>query len=142
MYKTAILTIALGSASVSAAQFLAPPPAMQHELTETEAAAIVEEFAAFMDTLTGALERATDPTGAEAAAQTMQSLKLSAGDLQKKLDLISTAAPAIQQKLLPQVLGLVVEHGQRAADAIQRIQANNYYNCDALRECIAELQPK
>lgn len=143
MLKTTSLLIAAAClCNPAAAQHRAIPSTVSSDLSETEATAIVEEFVAFMNTLTGALESATDTTSAEAAAQTMQSLKLQAGDLQRKLDQISTAAPAIQQKLLPQVLGLVVEHGQRSADAIQRIRANNYYDCEALRECIAELQAK
>lgn len=143
MLKTSSLLIAVASlCNLASAQYPAITPAVSSDISETEATAIVEEFANFMNSLTSALESATDTAGAEAAAQTMQSLKLQAGDLQRKLNQISTAAPAIQQKLLPQVLGLVVEHGQRSADAIQRIQANNYYNCEALRECIAELQAK
>ena len=138
-----LLTAAAGLCCPAFAQFPADAvPAIHNDLTEAEATAIVEEFATFMNTLTEALENATDTAGAEAAVQTMQSLKLQSGDLQRKMNLVTASDPAIQAKLLPTILGLVVEHGQRSADAIQRIQNNNYYDSEALRECIAELQAK
>ena len=109
-------------------------------MTEEDAMAIIGEFAQFMEELTSALESVNDNASAEAAADRINNLKLVAGDLQLKLNSIQTMAPAIQQKLLPIVLGIVMEHGQRVSNVVDTITANNYYGSQALRECILELQ--
>ena len=109
-------------------------------MTEDDAMAIIGEFAQFMEELTSALESVNDNASAEAAADRINNLKFVAGDLQLKLNSIQTMDPAIQQKLLPIVLGIVMEHGQRVSAVVDTITANNYYDSQALRECILELQ--
>ena len=109
-------------------------------MTEEDAMAIIGEFAQFMEELTSALESVNDAASAEAAADRINNLKLIAGDLQAKLNRIQTMDPAIQQKLLPIVLGIILEHGERVSAVLDTITANNCYGSQALRECIIEMQ--
>lgn len=110
------------------------------DMTEEEAMAVANEFVQFMNELAEALESATDTASADAAAERLNMLKLGAGQLQAKLNVISTLDPAIQQKLLPIVLGAVVEHGQRVSGVIENLKAVDCYGSQALRECLAELR--
>ena len=109
-------------------------------MTEEDAMAIIGEFAQFMEELTSALESVNDAASAEAAADRINNLKLIAGDLQAKLNRIQTMDPAVQQKLLPIVLGIILEHGERVSAVLDTITANNCYGSQALRECIIEMQ--
>lgn len=140
MIKIIAITAGLVSGTMCALGQWTEPSAVNMNMTEEEAMNIIGEFAQFMNELTSALESATDPASADAAVERLNTLKLSARDLQARMDLIQTAPPEIQQKLLPIVLGIVMEQGQRVSVAIERIKANDYYGCQALRECLSELQ--
>lgn len=108
-------------------------------LTEEEANAYVAEFESFMNEMTEALESVNDSDTAEAAANVLMGLKLRAGELQRKMNLITASAPEIQQAVLPRLLGCLLQCGERVGLATENIEANNYYGCDALRELMEQL---
>ncbi len=140
MFKHIAIAAIAAMGTVQAQDSMIDTTAISSAITEDEAMAAVNEFVQFMNELTSALESATDLASADAAAERLNTLKLSAAGLQAKLDLIQTADPAIQQKLLPIVLGTVVEHGQRVSEVIETLKVNDCYGSQALRECLAELQ--
>ncbi|MBE6435445.1 MAG: hypothetical protein E7030_04500 [Akkermansiaceae bacterium] len=140
MFKYIALTATVATGCICPQLHAADTIAASATMTEEEATAVVNEFVAFMNELTEALESVSDSASADAAAERLNILKLSAGQLQAKLDTISTLDPAIQQKLLPLVLGAVVEHGQRVSKVIESLQAADCYGSQALRECLAELR--
>ena len=140
MFKHIAIAAIAAMGTVQAQDSMIDTTAISSAITEDEAMAAVNEFVQFMNELTSALESATDLASADAAAERLNTLKLSAAGLQAKLDLIQTADPAIQQKLLPIVLGTVVEHGQRVSEVIETLKVNDCCGSQALRECLAELQ--
>ena len=101
-------------------------------LTQEEANAYITEFEGFMMEMTEALESVNDSTSAEAAANVLMGLKL-------KMDAISASSPEVQQAVLPRVLGVIVQCGERVALATENIVANDYYGCDALRDLMEQL---
>ena len=92
-----------------------------------------------MNEMTEALESVNDSDTAEAAANVLMGLKLRAGELQRKMNLITASAPEIQQAVLPRLLGCLLQCGERVGLATENIEANNYYGCDALRELMEQL---
>lgn len=140
MFKYLALTAAVATGCLCPQTHAADSIDFSATMSEEEATAAVNEFVQFMNELTDALESATDTASADAAAERLNTLKLSAGQLQAKLDRIQTMDPAIQQKLLPLVLGAVVEHGQRVSKVMESLQAADCYGSQALRECLAELR--
>jgi len=140
MFKHIAIAAIATLGTVNAQDQLFDTSVISSAMTEEEAMAAITEFAQFMEELTSALESATDLSSAEAAAERINTLKLTAPGLQAKLNRIQTMDPAIQQKLLPIVLGTVVELGQRVSAVVETIRANDCYGSQALRECLAELQ--
>ena len=108
-------------------------------LTQEEANAYITEFEGFMMEMTEALESVNDSTSAEAAANVLMGLKLRAAEMQRKMDAISASSPEVQQAVLPRVLGIIVQCGERVALATENIVANDYYGCDALRDLVEQL---
>ena len=108
-------------------------------LTQEEANAYITEFEGFMMEMTEALESVNDSTSAEAAANVLMGLKLRAAEMQRKMDAISASSPEVQQAVLPRVLGVIVQCGERVALATENIVANDYYGCDALRDLMEQL---
>ena len=108
-------------------------------LTQEEANAYITEFEGFMMEMTEALESVNDSTSAEAAANVLMGLKLRAAEMQRKMDAISDSSPEVQQAVLPRVLGVIVQCGERVALATENIVANDYYGCDALRDLMEQL---
>lgn len=140
MLKNIAIAAVVAMGSISAQAQMMDTTTISYTMTEEEATAAVNEFVQFMNEITEALESVTDNASAEAAAERLQVVKLSAGDLQAKMDQISALDPAIQQKLLPLVLGTIVEHGQRVNAALESIKANDCYGSQALREMLEELR--
>ena len=140
MFKNIALAAVMTMGLANAQDYMIDTTDLTATISEEEAMAAVNEFAQFMNELTSALESATDLTSADAAAERINTLKLTAPGLQAKLNRIQTMDPAIQQKLLPIVLGTVVEHGQRVSVVIDNLRANDCYGSQALRECLEELQ--
>lgn len=140
MLKNIAIAAVVAMGSISAQAQMMDTTTISYTMTEEEATAAVNEFVQFMNEITEALESVTDNASAEAAAERLQVVKLSAGDLQAKMDQISALDPAIQQKLLPLVLGTIVEHSQRVNAALESIKANDCYGSQALREMLEELR--
>lgn len=138
-YLAIAAVVSLGSLQTQAQMMdstISAPTAM----TEEEATNAVNEFVQFMNEITEALESVTDISSADAAAERLQTIKMSAAGLQAKMDQVSAMDPSVQQKLLPIVLNTIVEHGQRANKAIENIKANDCYGSQALREMLEELK--
>ena len=108
-------------------------------MTAEDAQAAVAEFAQFMEDIISTVENVHDTASADEAAAALQSIKHRANDLQMKMDAISSMDPEIQQAVLPQVIGILFGSAERFEKALKNVQSNNYYNSEALREVLGEL---
>lgn len=142
MIKHLSLAVLLGCSVATYAPAQEISAISSDSMTIEEANAAVAELEAYMTEITEALESVQDPASAEAAAGILMTIKFRAGELQRKMNALTASAPEVQQQVLPRVLGCLVECGQRVATATENIEANNYYDCEALRELMDELKTK
>ena len=139
MFKSIALAASISLCTLSAQAQSFDNTVISSDLTLEEATAIVSEFETFMMEITEALESVNDAASAEAAANTLMSIKFRAGELQNKMNQVTAADPQIQQALLPRVFGALVQSAARVEKATTNIESNNYYGCELLRELMLEL---